>query len=966
MAMISDHLPSFGSLLKDFRTRRRLTQHQLAVAVGVHRNAVGRWEQGDFLPATKGMVLELARHLALDESQARQFLEASLTALSPHWGVPLLRNPYFTGREEILEALHRRLHEEQAVARTQAYALKGLGGMGKTQIALEYAYQHALDYSGVFWIGAETEAQVVSSLLRIAELLQVPERHAPEPQHVVAAVHRWLTTHSQWLLIWDNLDDLDLLARYLPPARGGAILLTTRAQALGTLARGLALLPMESEEGRLFLLRRAKVLEPDATSVQVRHFAARLPGEYAAATELVEVLGGLPLALDQAGAYIEETGCGLADYLQSYGTQRSHFLARRGIPGGDHPDSVAATFRLVWQRVQREHPPAAEVLRVCAFLAAEAIPEELFLADCTSSADAAHASAALDLALASLRTCSLVQRHPATRTFALHRLVQAVLQEAMRKPEHVRVQRRAVHLLNAAFPDVPPGLRIETWGPCERLLPHVLTCTATLPAHVQDQALAQLLLKAAGYLLERSAHQQAERLGQRALQCFEATLGPQHPQVAVALYLLARLARQQGQYVQAEQRFQQAASLLEQALGSEHPRVAALLHSLAITYSQQGKYELAEPLYQRALRLREQAFGPEHPEVATSLNTLGILARELGNYEQAEQYYQRALRIWEQAFGPEHPQVALTLNNLANLYREWGRYALAEPLCQRALSLLEQAMGLEHPDAAIPLDTLATVYREQGRYQQAALLYQRARCLLEQRLGAEHPRVVSPLTGQALLATAVGQYPEAEALYARALRIQQQALGPAHPETARLLAGLARLYVVWGRDEQAEPLLCQACAILEARLGPAHPETVKTAHDYQRLLERTRPVLPTHTEEAPAPPTPGPRRARQLGAPQRRPAEGRAAPLRAEDDPLAAFLISCCEQHPRAWCRSADLWQAYASWAATHQERFPLARRAFLAQLKAHGCRPDRTKTARIWRGIALVQQRTMTQGDGG
>jgi transcriptional regulator with XRE-family HTH domain len=151
MTSTESDLCSFGALLKAFRTRRRLTQQQLAESIGVHRSAIIRWEQGDFLPESKALVLELARYLRLDDWESRQLLEASLTALSPHWLVPLPRNPFFTGREEILQALHMQLGVNQAVALTQSSALHGLGGVGKTQIALEYAYRHALEYRAVFW-----------------------------------------------------------------------------------------------------------------------------------------------------------------------------------------------------------------------------------------------------------------------------------------------------------------------------------------------------------------------------------------------------------------------------------------------------------------------------------------------------------------------------------------------------------------------------------------------------------------------------------------------------------------------------------------------------------------------------------------------------------------------------------------------------------------------------------------------
>src|SRR5260370_13749982 len=180
---------SFGELLKTFRKRRRLTQKHLAQQFGVHMNTISSWELGTYLPAARGQVLELARQLALSELETRQLLEASLTALVPHWSVPFPRNPFFTGREEILETLHTRLSTEHVVALTQSYALHGLGGIGKTQIALEYAYLHALEYSAVFWIGAETNEQIVTSLLGIAEELQLPDCDDAHQHRGLTALH---------------------------------------------------------------------------------------------------------------------------------------------------------------------------------------------------------------------------------------------------------------------------------------------------------------------------------------------------------------------------------------------------------------------------------------------------------------------------------------------------------------------------------------------------------------------------------------------------------------------------------------------------------------------------------------------------------------------------------------------------------------------------------------------------------
>ncbi|GHO60406.1 hypothetical protein KSB_88810 [Ktedonobacter robiniae] len=322
---------------------------------------------------------------------------------------------------------------------TRVYALQGLGGVGKTQIALEYAYRFAQEYRAVLWIGAEDAEHLVLSLLRLAETLQLPERDDKDQQRVITAVHNWLMTHDQWLLICDNVEDLDILDRFLPSIRHGSVLLTTRLQALGTRARSIPLLPMEQEEGELFLLRRARVLEAEATSEHVHLFAVRELSQYAAAAELVTVMGGLPLALDQAGAYLEATQCGLSAYVELFRTQRAALLQHRGEGAQDHPSPVSTTFALAITAAADRHLAVRDLLRVCALLQPDAIPEELF------RQGSAHLGAALgpvcrDLLewnqmIAIACSYSLLSRQAETQTFSIHRLMQAVLLDAMDEDE---------------------------------------------------------------------------------------------------------------------------------------------------------------------------------------------------------------------------------------------------------------------------------------------------------------------------------------------------------------------------------------------------------------------------------------------------------------------------------------------------------------------------------------------------
>lgn len=505
---------TFGTLLKQFRKRQRLTQQQIAEVLGVHRNTIGRWEEGSFLPESKALVLDLARRLHLDEQETRQLLDTSLIAPMPIWSVPYPRNPFFTGHEETLSWLHAHLGPSQRIAHTQSYALHGLGGVGKTQLALEYAYRYALEYGAIFWIEAETVEQVHTSLLRIAERLDLPERVETDQQRVVAAVQRWLETRGEWLLIWDNLDDLDLMQRYLPTNKLGAVLITTRCQALGTKAQGIELAPMSQEEGMLFLLRRAHVLEVGATGEQVHRLAVSVPDEYAAASELVTILGRLPLALDQVGAYIEETQCGLANFLALFQRYPLQLLQERGTHA-EHPASVVETFVLSFEKLQQKHRAAAELLTACCFLAPEEIPESLFshyaMQHLPEWQKVLDDPLAFHKILRSLLAYALVQRYPARQTLAVHPLVQTVLKAQLSVEQQQEWLARLIKLLAHAFPQDVKA--VETWPWCEQLLPHALHCLVQMErSECHSPEFCLLLTQTAAYLFQRVQLSIAEAL----------------------------------------------------------------------------------------------------------------------------------------------------------------------------------------------------------------------------------------------------------------------------------------------------------------------------------------------------------------------------------------------------------------------------------------------------------------------
>lgn len=634
--------------------------------------------------------------------------------------IPYRQNPFFTGRELLLEQLHNNLTARKATALTQAQAINGLGGIGKTQVAIEYAYRHRDFYPYIFWVNADKRETLIADYVGIAKLLHLPEQNEQDQNIIVAAVIVWLTTHNDCLLILDNADDLHMIDSFLPTRNICHILITTRTQATNPIAQSIEVEKMAIPEGTLMLLRRASILAADAPLEQATQ------ADKKAAENIVTALDGLPLALDQAGAYIEETACSLPAYLQAYQHRQADLLKRRGANSIYHSDSVATTWSLSFEQVEQRNPLAADLLRCCAFLASDDIPEEFFTEGANELSPLLQSIATdaslLDEAIGELRRFSLVRRNIANKTFSIHRLVQAIIRINMdhydTKPFSIhrlvhslfRTNRaavtqklwaeRAVRIVNDVFPG--GNIDVNDWVQCQRYLTHAQTCATFIEEY--DLAFleaAHLLNQTAYYLSSLALYAEAEPLFKCAIAIGEKTLSRDHPNLATRLNNVAELYRKLGKYEQAEPLYQQAITIDKKALGLDHPNLARDLNNLAFLYLSQRKYEQAEPLYQQALAIAENALGSDHPDLATHLNNLALLYYDQGKYEQAEPLYQRAIAIVEKTLGPDHPELAACLNNLAALYHNQGKYEQAEPLYRRALQIAEKRLGSNHPTTVI-------------------------------------------------------------------------------------------------------------------------------------------------------------------------------------------------------------------------------------------------------------------------
>ena len=552
---------------------------------------------------------------------------------------------------------------------------------------------------------------------------------------VVNAVKRWFNTHERWLLILDNADRVEDVSGFLPATDAGHILLTTRAHATGTAAQRIVVEQMPREEGMLFLLRRAKLVQVNAGLEQVTD-AMR-----AQARSIVDEVDGLPLALDQAGAYIEETSCSLSDYLLFYRNGRERLLRLRGREATGHPELVMATWSLSFEKVEQSSPIAAALLRVCALLHPDAIPEAMIEEGATELGPVLQTGAGnrliLNEAIGELLRYSFIRRDPETRVLTIHRLIQVALRGTMERGEYLEWGRRVVKMVNKVFPIVLDSI---PWMHFELYLPHARVCEALV-----DQIgspfveAAQLFTKTGAYLTRRARYAEAGPLLQHALAMYGSLPESNLLEVIECMNYLGWLYQEEGRFEEAEVLYRRSLVSAETVLGAEHSGTVASLHYLSGLYREQGNYREARPLMERSLAIREVVLGPDHLETTDCMSYLAWLSDAEGKYEEAEALYSRVLAIREAALGPENISIASSLNNLATIYQKRAKYEQAATLYQRAIAIYEATFGTEHPYFAAGLNNLAKTYQAQEKFEEAEALYHRALAIREAALGPAHP-----------------------------------------------------------------------------------------------------------------------------------------------------------------------------------------------------------------------------------
>jgi tetratricopeptide (TPR) repeat protein len=737
---------------------------------------------------------------------AERHSQAEAPPPRPFVGVPP-RIPVFTGRAEELERLDAILMKDQPAAVTQSVgraAVQGLGGIGKTSLAIEYAYRFRGLYAGVWWCPAETRTGLLSALATLAVHLKAATAEEVDVEKAAkAALRRLAEQRATWLLVYDNVSTPKQIADLLPPS-GAKVLITSR---FSDWTRWAVEVPLDTLPlGEAVALLEQLTDRKDA------------PG----ARTLAEALGNLPLALDHAGAFCRRTQMRFSDYAA-----RASELIGAAPMDTPYPSSVAATFELAITEAVAQCPAAEALIAYFAQCAPERIPMTLVEGAVEDEVERMKA-------LAALAEVSLVKHDPfedGTPAVTVHRLVQAAARA--RSEANGSAQEaggRLIARLAATYPEDGYS-NPQSWPLCAKLTPH-------LPARRGpdvDASVSELLVRAGIYFHGRAAYPQAKSLLVEALAIRERALGPQHAVTAASLNNLASVLHDQGDYAGARPLYERALAIRERAFGPEHPDTATNLNNLASLLHDQGDLAGAQRHFERALAIRERTLGPEHSRTATNLDNLASVLHDQGDYAGARPLYERALAIRERAFGPEHPDTATSLDNLARLLNAQGDYGGARALYDRALAIREKALGPEHPATAKSLNNLGALLHAQGDLVGARRHHERALAICEKALGSQHPVTAAFLSNLASVLQEQRDYAGAQPLYERALAISEKVLGPEHPDTAAVLNNLAALLQTLGDFAEARPLYDRALAIREKALGPEHPHTSFTRTTLSRL-----------------------------------------------------------------------------------------------------------------------------------
>jgi tetratricopeptide (TPR) repeat protein len=782
---------------------------------------------------------------------------------------------HFTGREGELDALDEALGVADRAVVTQA--ITGLGGVGKSQLAVRYVHQHADEYDIVAWIRAEDGG--IADLSELAAELGLPVDQLTPAERAAGAVRRLSGCDDHWLLVLDNVAVPEQLRDCCPATGNGRVIVTTRHRGVVQFAPTL----------------HVDVFDEN-TAVECLLAMSGRAEDGDGASRLAHALGLLPLAVSHAGAYCA-AGTSFDDYLELLGALPVAELFDRHSEVS-YAQTVASTWQISIQAAEREAPLARQVLAMAAHLAPDAIPRELFDVLLEDAGVASERKRLLD-AFNALHRLSLADVDDAA--VSVHRLLQKTIRDDALQRGDTTGPVSALSAVSAAFPS--DHGQPQTWPWSERLLSHALAIDAglMLPGEAGQQ-LVRLLNSASDYLLRTDTGPRVEDVTTRASTYAQRILGGEHPATLGARVNLTYSYVEAGRFGEAVEIGERALSDCERILSPKHPDTLRARTNLAHSYRGAGRWGEAIELGERALADCERILGPKHPDRVRAGTIMMLCYVEAGRWGEAIEVGERALADCERIVGPKHPYMLTCGAVMGWSYGLAGRLDEAIELGERALSDCERILGPRHPytviagmflgwsyglagrrDEAIELGeqvladferivgpkhlytliagmTLSSSYAEVRRLGEAVDLGERVLAGFERIVGPKH--LYTLIAGMTLSSSyaEVRRLGEAIELGDRVFADCERILGPEHPYT--LIAGmfLGWSYGLAGRRDEAIELGERVLADFERILGPKHPYTIRAGANLEdchravelnteRVTERARPSTDSRDEE---------------------------------------------------------------------------------------------------------------------
>ncbi|KAL6819172.1 hypothetical protein V8C40DRAFT_252626 [Trichoderma camerunense] len=772
--------------------------------------------------------------------------------------VPYRQNPDFVGRSDILDKLKLQFGlgqqpEHELSQPRRRVSLYGLGGVGKTQIALAYAYwiRDIHPDISVFWVHASNADRFRAAYAFIAEKCSVPGRNNPEA-NILLLVKRWLEEQNkiQWLMIIDNVDDMELffpsqrsddpeahqqgdkLARYLPDCNHGSILITTRNKQVG----------VKFDQGSP-LIEVTKMTDDEAH--QLVQGILKTEVSTHDTILLVSKLEHLPLALAQALAFIQENTISISDYIQLLDGGDNALvdqLSESFEPVGrdsETPHAVTAAWILSFRLIERTQPLASDVLCFLSLLHRQAIPKTFTEEHCYQQKPGyaqGSVSAGLIKALGTLKAFSFISEGK-DGSVDMHRLVQLVTRKWLVN------QGRLAEFTESAITFVSyiyPLGEFDTYQACVRYLPHVNSVLARDGTNSRAERIAKggLLRKLARYYCHKGEWKNMEQNLRLAANIQAQELGEEHLETFIIRGELVLACQKQGMLNEAEDLALEILETGKRVLGKEHPDVLTCLASLSLIYERQGRFGEAEDLLVQVSEARKRVLGEDHLYTIETISSLTNIYLHQGRLKEAEISALRVTEMKKQKLGEDHPRTIAGMTTLASTYERQGRLKEAEDIGSHATNLSTRVLGEDHPQTLANKSNLAHVYMKQGRWKEADDLQMKLMETMRQIFGWRHPDTLTILNNLASSCLSQGRLTEAEHLGTQVLEVRKRVLGEKHPETCTSMSNLASIYGKQQRLEEARDLGIQSLELRKSTLGEEHPDTLLSKHNVAYDLEK--------------------------------------------------------------------------------------------------------------------------------